>query len=224
MVAIRNQTFVRWTIAVGFLSFTFITISHQMVGFIQQVLLLDTIEALIPPALAMLGSTMICFYLWLTGIRKLGKKKSLMIGLLMLAVVIPLTPVLRDVGGIIGYTLVAFLFFVPVGAGMAIYYLMSYVVPADIAHVDEIETGEARAGIYTGFIGVPLNIFQAAASLLLGGLMYLSDIMTGNELWGLMWWGPVFAPFLVIAALIITKVDIDPDFDALEKKEVNVDE
>ena len=76
----------------------------------------------------------------------------------------------------------------------------------------------------TGFIGVPLNIFQAAASLLLGGLMYLSDIMTGNELWGLMWWGPVFAPFLVIAALIITKVDIDPDFDALEKKEVNVDE
>ncbi len=216
-VAIGNRTFVRWTIAVGFLSFTFITISHQMVGFIQQVLLLDTIEALIPPALGMLGSTVVCFYLWLIGIRRLGKRKSLMIGLCILAIVIPLTPVLQSLGGIIGYTLVAFLFFVAIGAGMAIYYLMSYVVPADIAHVDELVTGESRAGIYTGFIGVPLNMFQAAASLLLGGLMYMSDIMTGNELWGLMWWGPFFAPFLIIAAFILRKVDIDPDFDELER-------
>lgn len=219
-IAIANRTFVGWTIAVGFLSFTFITISHQMVGFIQQVLLLDTMEALIPPALAMLVSTVVCFYLWLLGIRRLGKKKSLLIGLAILMVVIPLTPILRGLGSIIGYTVVAFFFFVPVGAGMAIYYLMSYVVPADIAQVDEIETGEARAGIYTGFIGVPLNMFQAAASLLLGGLMYMSDLVTGSELWGLMWWGPFFAPFLLVAALIIRKIDIDPEFNALEKATV----
>ena len=216
-IAIGNRTFVGWTLAVGFLSFTFITITHQMVGFIQQVLLLDTMEALIPPALAMLGSTMVFFYLWLVGIRRLGKKRSLMIGLVMLAVVIPLTPILQGLGGIIGYTLVAFLFFVPVGAGMAIYFLMSYVVPADIAQADEIVTGESRSGIYTGFIGVPLNMFQAAAAILLGILMELSVILTGNELWGLMWWGPVFAPFLLIAALILRYIDIDPDFDALER-------
>jgi GPH family glycoside/pentoside/hexuronide:cation symporter len=213
--AVANRTFVGWTLAVGFLSFTFIALTQQMVGFIQQVLLLDTIEALIPPALTMLGSTVICFYLWLLGIRRLGKKKSLMIGLVMLALITPLTPFLQGVGAIIGYTPVAIMFFAPVGAGMAIYYLMSYVVPADIAQVDEMVTGESRAGIYTGFIGVPLNMFQAASAVLLGAFMELSVILTGHELWGLMWWGPVFAPFLLVAAFILRYIDIDPDFESL---------
>jgi GPH family glycoside/pentoside/hexuronide:cation symporter len=213
--AIANRTFVGWTIAVGFLSFTFIAITQQMVGFIQEVLLLDTIETLIPPALTMLGSTVVCFYLWLLGIRRIGKKKSLMIGLVMLAIITPLTPFLRGLGAIVGYTTVAIMFFAPLGAGMAIYYLMSYIVPADIAQVDEIVTGESRAGIYTGFIGVPLNMFQAASTVLLGAFMELSVILTGNELWGLMWWGPMFAPFLLIAAFILRYIDIDPDFEAL---------
>jgi GPH family glycoside/pentoside/hexuronide:cation symporter len=216
--AIANRTFVGWTIAVGFLSFTFIAITQQMVGFIQEVLLLDTIQTLIPPALTMLGSTVICFYLWLLGIRRLGKKKSLMIGLVMLAIITPLTPFLRGLGAIVGYTTVAIMFFAPLGAGMAIYYLMSYIVPADIAQVDEIVTGESRAGIYTGFIGVPLNMFQAASTVLLGAFMELSVILTGNELWGLMWWGPMFAPFLLIAAFILRYIDIDPDFEALSGK------
>jgi GPH family glycoside/pentoside/hexuronide:cation symporter len=214
-IALHNRTFVMWTLVVGFLSFTFIALTQQMVGFIQEVLLLDTIEKLVPAALAMLGSTIVCFYLWLLGIRRLGKRKSLMIGLGVLAIITPLTPVLQGLGSVIGYTLVAFLFFVPVGAGMAIYYLMSYVVPADIAQVDEIATGEARAGIYTGFIGVPLNMFQAASSLLLGAFMDFSVTLTGGNLWGLMWWGPIFAPFLLIAAALLRNVDIDPTFDAL---------
>ena len=213
--AVANRTFIGWTLAVGFLSFAFIAMTQQMVGFIQDVLLLDTIEALMPPALTMLGSTIVCFYLWLLGIRRLGKKKSLMIGLIMLAIIMPLTPFLRGFGGIIGYTTIAIMFFAPVGAGMAIYYLMSYVVPADIAQVDELVTGESRAGIYTGFIGVPLNMFQAASAVLLGAFMELSVILTGSELWGLMWWGPVFAPFLLIAAFILRYIDIDPDFEKL---------
>ncbi|MFW9862822.1 MAG: MFS transporter [Candidatus Thorarchaeota archaeon] len=216
--AVANRTFVGWTIAVGFLSFTFIAITQQMVGFIQEVLLLDTIATLIPPALTMLGSTVICFYLWLLVIRRLGKKKSLMIGLVMLAIITPLTPFLRGLGAIVGYTTVAIMFFAPLGAGMAIYYLMSYIVPADIAQVDEIATGESRAGIYTGFIGVPLNMFQAASTVLLGAFMELSVILTGNELLGLMWWGPMFAPFLLIAAFILRYIDIDPDFEALSGK------
>jgi GPH family glycoside/pentoside/hexuronide:cation symporter len=216
--AVHNRTFVGWTLVVGFLSFTFIAITHQLVGFIQQVLLLDTIETLIPAALSMLLSTIICFYLWISAIRKLGKKKSLIIGLIILGLVTPLTPILRGIGEIIGHITVAILFFVPIGAGMAIYYLMSYVVPADIAEVDELSTGESRAGIYTGFIGVPLNVFQAASSILLGWFMYMSVQLTGSELAGLMWWGPVFAPFLLIAAFILHYVDIDPDFDALRRR------
>jgi GPH family glycoside/pentoside/hexuronide:cation symporter len=218
MVAVRNQTFLRWTLVVGFLSFTLISISQSLVGFLQEVMYLDTIEALIPAALAMLVSTMVFFYIWLTGIRRLGKKRSLTIGLLLLLIFTPLTAVLRTLGSLIGYTLAATLFFIPIGAGMSIYYLMSYVVPADIAQVDEIITGKNRAGIYAGFIGVPLNIFQAASSALLGLLMELSVTYSGSELFGLMWWGPVFAPFLLIAALILRYVDLDPDFEALKQE------
>jgi len=218
-VAVGNKIFLRWTLVVGFLSFTLIAISQSLVGFLQQVMFLSSIEALIPAALAMLGSTMVFFYIWLTGIRRLGKKRSLIIGLLLLAISLPLTPVLRGVGSVVGYTLAATLFFIPVGAGMSIYYLMSYVVPADIAQVDELLTGESRAGIYTGFIMVPLNIFQAVSSALLGLLMELSVIFYGSELIGLMWWGPVFAPFLLIAAFILQYVDIDPDFEALKREQ-----
>ncbi|UCE09037.1 MAG: MFS transporter [Candidatus Thorarchaeota archaeon] len=218
-VALSNRTFVGWTLTVGFLSFTFIAISQQMIGFIREVLFLKTMEALIPPALAMLGSTMAFFYIWLIGIRRLGKKKALMIGLGLMAVFLPMTPLLRGLGSVLGYTLVAVVFFVPVGAGMAVYYLMSYVVPADIAQVEEIVSGESRSGIFTGFIGVPLNMFQAASSVLLGGFMELSVVLTGSELAGLMWWGPVFAPFLLIAAFILRYIDIDPDFASLARRQ-----
>jgi GPH family glycoside/pentoside/hexuronide:cation symporter len=217
-VAVRNRTFIGWTLVVGFLSFTLIAITQSLVGFLQQVMFLESIETLAPAALAMLGSTIVFFYLWLTGIRRLGKRRSLIIGLVLLAVFTPLSSVLRDIGAVIGYTLAAVLFFVPIGAGMSIYYLMSYVVPADIAQVDEIVTGESRSGIYTGFIGVPLNMFQAASSVLLGALMQLSVVLTGGELWGFMWWGPVFAPFLLIAAFILRYVHIDPDFEALKQQ------
>jgi GPH family glycoside/pentoside/hexuronide:cation symporter len=200
------------------LSFTFIAITQQLVGFIQQVLLLDTIESLIPAALAMLCSTMIFFYLWISAIHYLGKKRSLMIGLILLGLLTPLTPVLRGVGEVIGFITVAILFFVPLEAGIAIYYLMSYVVPSDIAQVDEILSGESRAGIFTGFIGVPFNVFQAASSLLLGWFMSFSEQLTGSELAGLMWWGPVFAPFLLIAAFILQYTNIDPNFNNVRKK------
>ena len=222
-VAVENRTFVGWTLAVGFLSFTLIAINQSLVGFLQQVMFLDSIGALAPAALAMLGSTIVFFYIWLTGIRRLGKRRSLIIGLLLLAVFTPITPILRTLGSVIGYTLAATLFFIPIGAGMAIYYLMSYIVPADIVQVDEILTGESRSGIYTGFIGVPLNVFQAASSLVLGGVMELSVILTGSELAGLMWWGPVFAPFLLIAAFILHYIDIDPDFEKIKQEHMETD-
>jgi len=214
-VVLHNRTYVGWILAVGFLSFTFSAFTSQIVGFLEQVLNLTTIESLIPAALAMLGSVFVFLYLWITAIRRIGKRKSLIAGLILLAVMLPLTPFLRDIGGIIGYTVVAIMFFVPFGAGMAIYYLMSYIVPADIAQVDEIVSGESRSGMYTGFLGVPLNMFQAASALVLGWLMDYSEVMTGGELWGLMWWGPVFAPTLLIAALVLHYIDIDPDFDSL---------
>jgi Na+/melibiose symporter-like transporter len=170
---------------------------------------------LLPPALALLISIMVFLYLWIKVIQKKGKGKSMFSGMVVLAVLLSLTPVMAYLASIMPNTVVATIYFVPIAACMAVYYIMSYVVPADIAQVDELVTGESRAGIYEGFKSVPLNLFQAAATLLLGWFMQFSVDFTGSELFGYLWWGPIFAPFLIIAALILRGTDIDPKIKAL---------
>jgi len=131
-----------------------------------------------------------------------------------------LTPFLGMLIGPLSNVIVATLYFVPLAATMAVYYLMSYIVPADIAHVDELVSGKSRAGIYEGFKGVPLNLFQAASAVLLGWFMDFSVVSTGSTEFGYLWWGPFFAPFLIFAALILRKTDIDPDFEKLKQSAV----
>ncbi|MEM2142008.1 MAG: MFS transporter [Candidatus Thorarchaeota archaeon] len=216
-VALQNRTFVVWTLVVGFLSFSFSAITAQVVGFAQKVLMLNTIELLLPPALSFLGGIIIFLFVWLRAIRRYGKKRTMMLSLVLLTLLLPLTPVVAAATSLMSSQILAVMWLVPVGACMAVYYIMSYIVPADIAQVDEILTQESRSGIYTGFIGVPLNFFQAWASILLGLFMDFTKSSTGSDVFGLTWWGPVFAPFLLIAAYFLLKIDIDPDFEHLRR-------
>ncbi|NOR38115.1 MAG: hypothetical protein GQ580_00835, partial [Candidatus Thorarchaeota archaeon] len=127
-----------------------------------------------------------------------------------------MTPFLGALTGVLSNVVVASIYFIPLAACMAIYYLMSYIVPADIAHADELASGMSRAGMYEGFKGLPLNIFQAVSVSLLGWFMAYSVASTGSTLLAYLWWGPVFAPFLLVAAWVLRKTDIDPDFEALK--------
>jgi GPH family glycoside/pentoside/hexuronide:cation symporter len=217
-IVLRNRTYVGWMIAVGFLSFSLAAVNAQVVGFAQKVLLLNTLPLLLPPAISLLIATIVFLYVWIKLIRRVGKGRSTTIAMAFLAILLATTPFLNLLSPTIPAMYVAIIFFIPVAACIAVYYLMSYVVPADIAQVDEIETGQSRSGIYTGFIGVPLNFFQAASALLLGWLMDYSMANYGSNVWGLMWWGPLFAPFLIVAAIILHYVNIDPDFKALWAK------
>ncbi len=217
---LRNDVYVKWFMVVGFLSFSFSAIISQIVGFAQEILLLNSIETLLPPALALLASIMIFLYIWIKLIGKVGKGKSMYFSLFVLALLLCLTPFLGMLIGPLSNVIVATLYFVPLAATMAVYYLMSYIVPADIAHVDELVSGKSRAGIYEGFKGVPLNLFQAASAVLLGWFMDFSVVSTGSTEFGYLWWGPFFAPFLIFAALILRKTDIDPDFEKLKQSAV----
>lgn len=218
-IALKNRNFMGWALVVGLLTTSFVTITSQLVGFIQSVLLLTTIEGILQVALTNVVAILIFLVVWVYVMRRIGKQNSLTIGVVAVVSVILLTPIIQDIGYIFGFQLVGILFFIPMGAGMAVYYLMQYIVPADIAQVDTIQSGENRSGIFTGFIGVPLNIFQAAASLLLGWLMDYSVTTTGDTVMGLMWWGPMFAPFLLIGVFILRFIDIDPDFESLSAAE-----
>ncbi|RDE14484.1 MAG: hypothetical protein C4K49_07700 [Candidatus Thorarchaeota archaeon] len=218
MTVLRNRTYVGWMFAVGFLSFSFSAITAQILGFSQEVLLLKTLDLLLPPAITLLASIMVFLYLWVKLIKKIGKGKAMIGSMLILGFLLPATAFISRLIPAIPNVVVAIMFFIPLAACMAVYYLMSYIVPADIAQADELLTGQSRSGMYTGFIGVPLNLFQAGSALLLGLVMDYSVATTGFNTLGLMLWGPIFAPFLGIAAIILLYINIDPDFDALKAK------
>jgi GPH family glycoside/pentoside/hexuronide:cation symporter len=213
---LKNPVYVKWVFIVGFLSFSFSAITTQIVGYSQSVLLLTTMELLLPPAIGLLISIIIFLYVWIKMIGKFGKGRMMLYSLILLALLMAMTPVVGWAAGVISNVVVAFFYFIPLAACMAVYYLMSYIVPADIAHVDELESGKSRAGMYEGFKGVPLNMFQATTAVLLGWFMDFSVNATGSELFGYLWWGPLFAPFLLIAAWILRSTNIDPDFEALK--------
>ncbi|MGQ4832370.1 MAG: MFS transporter [Candidatus Asgardarchaeia archaeon] len=96
-------------------------------------------------------------------------------------------------------------------SGLSGYWLFPYVIIAHIVEVDEIITGESRAGMYTGFNNIPLNIFQATAYVLTGYLTGLPNML------GYYLWGPVSAIFIFIGLLIFLKVETDPDFQKLRE-------
>jgi GPH family glycoside/pentoside/hexuronide:cation symporter len=214
---LQNDVFVKYILVVGFASFGLSAITTQVVGYAQDVLLLTSLESLLPPAIALLVSVILFLYIWIRMLKKIGKGSLYLYSFIALAFLLTLTPVLGILAGMSSNMIVATLYFVPLAACMAVHYLLSYVVPADIAHVDSIKSGNDRAGVYEGFKGVPLNIFQAITTLILGWFMEYSVMTTGDEYFGYLWWGPLFAPFMIVAALILRKTDIDPDIKALEE-------
>jgi GPH family glycoside/pentoside/hexuronide:cation symporter len=217
-IVLGNKEYVGWMLAIGFLSFAFSGITAQVVGFAQEVLRLDTVEKLAIPAIALVISILGFLFIWIKGIARLGKGKTMMIAMICLAVLLALFPIVARLVNIIPEVIVGVIFFVPLAACMAVYYLMSYIVPADIAHVDEILSGQSRAGMYEGFKGVPYNFFQALSILLLGFIMEYSISATGGTAFGFTWWAPLYAPFLILTALVLRYINIDPDFKELEKQ------
>jgi GPH family glycoside/pentoside/hexuronide:cation symporter len=210
---LRNRNYVGWFMAIGFWSITLSAVTNAMVQLVQYGLRLPTIQLIIA-ALGLFMSIFVWLYVWGFIGKRLGHKRTLQIGLLLLAAVLPFTVVLPP-----SFPLVI-LFALPIGAAIACMYVMRYVGTADIARADELVTGESRAGIYEGFYGVPLNIFQAIGVQLLGVILLFGEVYPPMSYpnYGIFWWGPIFAPYLVISAIILSWITIDFDFKALEKR------
>ncbi|MFW9937471.1 MAG: hypothetical protein ACFFD5_07460, partial [Candidatus Thorarchaeota archaeon] len=64
-----------------------------------------------------------------------------------------------------------------------------------------------KAGTYTGFPLIILNLFQAIGVLLLGFINELPSINVGSSTYsiGLILWGPICALILLIALIFIIK-------------------
>ena len=101
------------------------------------------------------------------------------------------------------------------------WYLFPYIIYADIAEDDQKKTGELKAGIYSGFPAIILNIFQALSLRFTGWILSLRNIVNVPETdgfsIGLILWGPI-ASIILIISLIYAKKFIKLDFKWEKKK------
>ena len=213
--ALGNRDFVGWLVAQGLLSVGIAMTVRTTFLYIDVYLIFSTMEFLIF-AVELLSVVFISFMVYQWMIKKRGKRFTLQFAMLLIALSLPFTLVITDAMG--GFALIAF-----AGAGIAGYYLFPYIVYADFAQKDEIITGEGRAGFYTSFPSIPLNGMQALSALLWGVIFSLpaivpvpgdptADLVTQ----GYLYWGPISAIFILLSILVLFKVNLDPDFNALK--------
>ncbi|MHA1472248.1 MAG: hypothetical protein ACTSQW_04030, partial [Promethearchaeota archaeon] len=77
----------------------------------------------------------------------------------------------------------------------------------------EKKTGDLKAGVYTGFPSIILNIFQAIGVFILGIIVGLDNITIGSNTFsiGLVIWGPICSLILLLSYLY-TKKYVKLDF------------
>ncbi|MFX0051463.1 MAG: MFS transporter [Candidatus Hodarchaeota archaeon] len=222
-VVFANRNYIWWTISRGFLTLALSIIMGVVLSWIDKALRFGTLEYLIF-GIALLGTILCGFIWWAKYGNKEGKTKSFLYVAIWMAIFMPLTLLIGQVGlfsqilEISQETDVLFqatIFVILTGVGVSGYYLLPYAIVADIVEEDERRTGESRAGMYHGFESIPLNFFQFLGYLSVGFLLQnLPQFVDwrGNEYsLGFILWGPIAVIFVVISIFIFwRKVNADP--------------
>lgn len=210
--ALRDRDYVGWLVAQGLLSVGIAIIVSTTFPYINDYLLFGMTELIIF-GVELLSVVFVFFIIYQYSIKKKGKRFTLQFSMMLTVLSLPFTLLITNSTG--GFLLLAF-----AGAGVAGYYLFPYIIYADFAHKNEIQTGEGRAGFYTSFPSIPLNGMQAFSAFLLGLIFSLPDVIPvpGDSAFvsqGYLLWGPIASLFMFLSVLVLFKVNIDPDFDRI---------
>jgi Na+/melibiose symporter-like transporter len=212
--ALKDRDFVGWLVAQGLLSVGIALITTTTFPYINDYLVFGVMEFVIF-GVELLSVVFVFFVIYQFTIPRIGKRFTLQLAMMLAVISLPFTLVITT--STAGFLLLAF-----TGAGVAGYYLFPYIIYADFAQKDEIMTGEGRAGFYTSFPSIPINGMQAFSAFLWGIIFALPEVvpvprnMSELVTQGYLYWGPITALFLFLAVLVLFKVDIDPDFEALK--------
>lgn len=214
-VALKDKDYVGWLVAQGLLSVGVAMIIRTTFPYINDYLSFNMTEFLIF-GVELLSVVFVFFVIYQVTIRKIGKRFTLQLSLMLAVISLPFTLVITTSSA-------AFLLLAFVGAGVAGYYLFPYIIYADFANKNEIMTGEGRAGFYTSFPSIPLNGMQAISGFLWGFIFELprNVIVPGQFTLvsrGYLIWGPIAALFLFLSVLVLFVVNIDPDFRKLKER------
>ena len=214
-VAIKDKDYVGWLIAQGLLAVGIATIIRTTFPYINDYLSFGITDFIIF-GVELLTVVFIFFMIYQFTIRRMGKRFTLQLSMMLTVVSLPFTLVITTSSA-------AFLLLAFVGAGVAGYYLFPYIIYADFAHKNEIMTGEGRAGFYTSFPSIPLNGMQAFSAFLWGLIFELPKnvVVPGQHILisrGYLLWGPISAIFIFLSVMVLFYVNIDPDFENLKEK------
>lgn len=213
-IVLSNKNYVLWFITQGIYSMgltIFTALTFNLISFLGLTGMVDFAVF----AIFMFGTTMASFIFWEKTSKRIGKRKGLFISYGCLVVILPLTLVLGKIP-LIPNNIETWIFGLLLGFGLSTTYLFPNAIIGDLADEDERKTGESRAGMYTGFNSIPLNIFQASAYLI---VPFIYNAEPGATYLGLKWLGPIVAAFFFLSLPVIWFGNFDPFMDIIKKKE-----
>ncbi|MFX1427046.1 MAG: MFS transporter [Promethearchaeota archaeon] len=207
-VIVKNKNFILVTLMQGIASIAFIMIGQTVLQFTEIVLKFEDTDYYIVAGLMMIGIFGF-IYIWRKIIQKSGKKKSLLYIFLVGILFLPTT--LLGAIRMDTYFIFGILFILGLAACMGGWNLLPSIIYADIAEDDEKVTGELKAGIYTGFPSIILNIFQAFGLFSIGILLDLPKLGLDYSI-GYVLWGPL-GSLVLICAYLYSRRFIKLDFE-----------
>jgi Na+/melibiose symporter-like transporter len=206
---LKNKNFLLVTIMQGIASIAWIMTTSLILVFISTVLQFDTTSNLIASIVFMLG-ILIFLVLWRKLIEKLGRKRSLLYIFLTAIIFLPFSLLgLLPMGSTFIFGII---FILGITGCMGGWFLFPSIMYADIATDDEKSTGELKAGIYTGFPSIILNLFQALGLFIMGMILELPSLGTLSYSIGYVLWGPICSLILICAYFFARKF-IKLDFE-----------
>jgi GPH family glycoside/pentoside/hexuronide:cation symporter len=212
---IRNKNFMIIIFMVGISGIAWSMITSVMLKYIVDVLNLIDTDYIIA-AVSLLLTIFIFLYLWRRSIQKIGKKKTVLYVFMSGVCFMPIS--LLGLIPLQSYLIIGIIFIVGIGAILGGWFLFPYIVYADVAEDDEKASGELKAGIYTGFPSIILNIFQALGAFFIGTILslpklsrhYATDPYSFSI--GLIIFGPIVSVILLIS-YFYTKKYVTLDFE-----------
>lgn len=204
------REFMYWEGVRGVMSATETLISALIIAFVSKVVGVGETVAAVSFGVILLVFIAGFFKYWGGLAKRIGKGPALIRASVVLIAGLLLAPI----AGLIEDTVMRWIWgyvSVAIGAiGLSAYELFPYAVIADLAHWDQLRTGEDRAGLYTGFENIPINLFQSFAYVLTGFITSLPPMFDKEYTVGLLIWGPIAAVFTSIAILLLKRTNIDP--------------
>ncbi len=199
---LKNKNYIYWVLGFSVLSSGVTLIAALVLDFIQKILEYEKTSQFAIFGGCMFASLVASFYFWSKLAKKIGKKWTLLISFLWLMPCLLLTTVVGKVPWIPA-EIQGYIFGLCLGIGLSAGTLFPYAIIADLADDDERKSGQNRAGLYTGFKSIPVNIAQALGFVFAG---LLSDSLSLRML------GPIGASIIFVSSLILVWGDYDPFF------------